>query len=170
MAYDIESWQNVSRGKVLVNKFDHNRQVVQEVVHPGRQVLVSPQERTILNSDRTYAVKDDVFQNGLLIPLILASDSGELKENPNHMNETQMRGLFSLNWKTFDREISAISSPPVLQRLLEMIEDPDDKIDPTTRQRDVVEQRLKEVSGTNVEIDEIDQVDRVSSDGFGAIL
>lgn len=160
MVDSMESWENVSKGKVLVNKFDANNQETQVVVASGRKVLVTPKERQLLNQDRCYSADADIFQNGRLRPVsgvTIADGPDGVAENPNHMSKSDMKNLFDLQWKQFDTAVNEITSRPLLDELLNLVnsDDHDEGFSPTVRQRDVILARLDEVSGSSstMEID-----------------
>ena len=153
---DVETWENVSAGTVYVNRFvGDGHAVQQERVSSGRKVILTPQERTVLNSERAYAETADPFFNGTLRPIMLAEDSSDLAENPNHMSEADLRKLYATrNYKKFKASIDEISALPILSRMLELAdeddEDRNDSINATVKQREVVVDRLSAVSENDV--------------------
>ncbi len=152
--HDVETWENISEGKIMINKFSgKGDEVIQEAVSAGRQILLSPQERTLLNSDRCYSETVDPFTNGRLVPLTLASDSDDLEDgdsNPNHMLGSNLGKLFEVrNWKAFQSKMAEISSVPILQRMLAMAdadsESEDNELNVTVKQVDTIKTRLGEL-------------------------
>lgn len=168
-----EQWQNVSKGTALVNVYDRTGNgVEQEVVRAGRTVVLSAEERRLLNQDRTAEPSMDVFGNGILRPLTLAEDSDDLTENPNHMTESEMREVFNLrNHLQFKAALADISSVPVLQRLLFLSDNDtgegDDSLNPTKKQHENILARLEELSGASVDVVEVSNVGHVASPNFG---
>jgi len=167
-----EQWKNVSRGIALVNVYDSTgNRVDQEIVRSGRTVVLSPEERRLLNQDRTASDSLDIFSNGVLRPLSLADDSEDLSENPNHMTEGDMRDIFSLrNHLKFKSALSEIESVPVLQRLLFLVDNDDDEgdesLNPTVKQRESIVTRLDKLQVRAVDVVEVTNVGHVSG-SFG---
>ena len=62
----LEKWESNTQATVYVNKFDPARpgRFKQERVRPGRSFLITPEERNLLNSDRTIEEVNDPFKNG----------------------------------------------------------------------------------------------------------
>ena len=145
---DVEQWENVSKGKIGVNKFgpDGTHRTVQELVGSGGKVLVSPKEREILNQQRCYSDDLDPFQNGFL-RLVSGAEDTEIASSPNHMSEDDMRSLFGLrNWMQFRSAVKEISSTFVLERMLELASDEED-LDATVKQVEVLQAQLTEAGG-----------------------
>ena len=161
---EIETWKNQSQSTIFVNKFGVGNELLQEGVQPGRSVLISPQERSILNSDRCYAETVDPFQNGMLTPVTLAATSGDLADNPNHMTEDEALALFEIRqWKSFEKRISEITSAPLLRRMVATATgEAGEKLNVTMAQVRVLEARLAEVEGTS-DVVEVETVGEVSS-------
>lgn len=172
MGQSKEQWKNVSRGTALVNVYDHTGNgVSQEVIRAGRTVVISPEERRLLNQDRTADLANDLFGNGTLRPVSLADDSDDLVENPNHMTEDDMRDVFSIrNHLQFKAALADISSVPVLQRLLFLADadDGDEKgLNPTVKQRENIVARLDELSARTVDVVEVSNAGHVNAQNMG---
>lgn len=151
--HDVETWENISAGVIMVNKFSgKGDEVIQEPVASGRKILVSPQERSLLNSDRCYSKSVDAFNNGRLIPVSLASDSDDLieSENPNHMSTSDIEEIFKVrNWKKFQKVLSEISSVPILTLMTSMAEadaaSDDSVLNVTVKQSESIRSRLNDL-------------------------
>lgn len=167
-----EQWQNVSKGTALVNVYDRTGNgVEQEVVRAGRTVVLSAEERRLLNQDRTADPELDIFGNGILRPLTLADDSEDLVDNPNHMTEADMREIFTLrNHLQFKAALAEISSIPVLQRLLFLADTDDDgenSLNPTVKQRENIVARLDELQDRTVDVVEVSNAGHVNAANMG---
>jgi hypothetical protein len=124
---------------------------------------VTPKERSILNTQRTYAAENDAFQNGVLVPLSLADEGSDLEENPNHITLDGMRDLFKIrNALKFKSAIGDISSVSVLQRLGQLAESGDEELDVTFNQVNVISEAIKALTGE----EDVAEVE-VISDGSG---
>ena len=156
-----EHWKSVINGKVAVNRFDHAGQIVQEIVGPGRTVILTSKERQLLNTDRTIDEKDDAFKNGTLIPLTpiaMADSAGELVENPNHMTENDLRELFELrNHKQFKAAVNQITSEPALRKLLSLARSGDEELNVTVNQERLVAEAYAEQTD-QIFVEEVEQV------------
>ena len=162
---DVETWKNMAAGTVYVNKFSGaGNETKQEGVPSGRSVILTTQERSILNSERCYSSDADPFQNGMLSPVALASTSEDLveNENPNHMTESDALDLFKTRqYKSFQNKIEPISSMGLLRRMLSAAsEDSDDNVNATVSQVRILEAHLKELEGGD-EVTEIETVGEV---------
>ncbi len=138
----LEKWQSATEATIYVNKFDPARpgSFVQERVRPGRSLLITPEERNLLNSDRIIEEKNDPFKNGMLRP-VKGDALAEAREaerhieeqaraaaapNPNHMSDEELGQVFAIkNFKQFEKAVKSISSQGVLQRLLSLAEEYD---------------------------------------------
>ncbi len=166
---DVEKWENQTRGLIFVNKFAGNGiDTKAECVRPGRSVLLTTQERELLNTDRCYSAEVDVFQDGRMSPVILATTSDDLREksNPNHMGETEALALFKLQWKSFEKKVRAISSTPLLNRMITAAKasessDEESGVNVTMRQMNVLEDHLSSL----LKDDNITEVETVASIG-----
>lgn len=162
---DVETWKNMAKGTVYVNKFSGaGNETKQEGVPSGRSVILTTQERSILNSERCYSSDADPFQNGMLSPISLASTSDDLveKENPNHMTESDALALFKTRqYKSFEKKISAITSTALLNRMLNAATSDTDDVNATVSQMNVLEARLAELTQGSVEVTEVETVGSV---------
>lgn len=168
----MESWENISRSEIYVKKLDHNGKEKSERVRPGGRLVISEQERVVLNQERCLAIEHDPFSNGFFQrtgSMTIASSAEDLEEktaepvdNPNHMSMSDLKDLFKLHWQKFDEAVSKISSVPLLERMVALVKDEDSGLNPTVRQANIVEARLEVARGTNVSIEEISQVGRLA--------
>ena len=145
---EVEFWRNQSAGKAVVRKFDQFGQERHELVASGMQVQVTSQEREMLNQERTVDVKNDIFSNGVLVPVRLIGDTAEQASNPNHMGESDLKNLFSEfpHWKAFESQVSKITSETALRRLLELAES--DEVDATLKQVNILNEKITDISGS----------------------
>ncbi len=138
-----EIWMNSSKGKALVLKYDRLGNLTHEVVRSGGKVDVTTDER-LINCDRAALETLDIFKNGVMTPVRLldgTEDAKEIASNPNLKTEADLRKLFTLQWKRFDEELSAITNTTTLSRMMELaIQD-----DATVRQVATIKARLEAV-------------------------
>jgi hypothetical protein len=175
----LEKWEATQKG--WVNKFDPagNGRTVSERVLKGRSFYITPEERSLLNSDRVRDEFKDPFKNGHFRPVKMdaINEAREYEEsiaaqareaaapNPNHMTDDELGGLYSIrNFPKFRKAASQISSPAVLTRLLGLSEN--EEYDATVSQINLVKQLLgddapaAEVLG-GPDVTEIEQVGHV---------
>lgn len=148
---DFESWKSAIAGVIVIKRFDRKGDPIDEAVYSGKSVMLTPEERR-LNQEIAAEPELDPFQNGMLIPVKLiesADDYEDLKGNPNHLSEPEMRALLA-NPKAIDKlksTIGSLSNPVTLQRLLAIAEEPD--VDVTVRQIKVIKERISEVGASD---------------------
>lgn len=143
---DKETWQNVMAGQVVLKQYLQTGDLGDVAVPGGRNFYISEKERRI-NQEMAATKELDMFSNGTLVPIRLiegSEDAEELKDNPNILGETEMRGLFEEHWKKFDDRIGKMSNTPALQRLLEMAKDPETGA--TVRQAEQIQARIAELN------------------------
>lgn len=161
---DFETWQSAIRGLIIVKRFDRKGDPVDERIPAGGKIMLTPEERRF-NQERVAEASLDPFQNGMLVPLKLvesAEDYDELKGNPNHLTEDDMRALLA-NPKKLDelkKGVASVSNPTTLQRLLAIAES--DEIDVTVKQLKVIKARVAEIAQLPV-YEEVETV--ATSDG-----
>lgn len=147
MEKELETWENGTRGRIGVLKFDRRGELRNELVRPKARVHLTPDERKI-NQERAAEDRLDVFQNGHLIPVRLldgTEDAKEIASNPNLMAESDLRELFKRQWKAFGSKVNEITNPMTLNRLLALAED--DDVNATVKQVSIIKARISEVSG-----------------------
>jgi hypothetical protein len=143
---DFESWQNATRGRVVITKLDARGQKRHDMVGPGKIFHVTPRERR-MNQELAANEDQDVFMNGTLQPVRLlegTEDAKEIAASPNHISETDVKGLFKAHHKTFEKRVAEITNPATLERLLEVARE--DEVNATVRQVELVQARLAEVA------------------------
>lgn len=150
----VETWRNVSRGKVFIQKLDRRGEIAHMMVGPEKKFTITPEERRI-NQDAAYSPDQDFFTNGRFAPVRLIENDedeelGEENEfflsNANTMSESDILALFQKGrqkYKKFDETLEQITNPVTLTRMLDLMDS--DDYDPTVRQREQVEARLQEV-------------------------
>lgn len=145
---DFETWESSIDGLIWLKKFDRRGDIIEERVKPHGKVLLTPEERRY-NQEMIVEVANDPFQNGMLIPINLvetADDYEELRGNPNHLTEQDMRALLD-NPKDLDGlevSVANVSNPTTLQRLLAVAES--EEVDATVKQVKIIRQRLAEIA------------------------
>lgn len=145
----VETWENATRGRVVLLKFDRQGDIRREMIRGNQKFTISPEER-VLNSDRAATEGLDVFRNGVLTPVRLldgVEDPAyqEIASNPNMLGESDLRDMYGLHWKTFEKKLAEISNPMTLERLYAIGEEDDTKV--TVNQHKAVQARLDEVRG-----------------------
>lgn len=145
---ELEIWENATRGRIGVRKFNARGDLDTELVRAGGKVTLTPQERAI-NQEKAATAALDVFQNGHLTPVKLidgTEDAREIASNPNLMGESDLRDLFKIRTlKTFSAKVQEISNPMTLQRLLSMSDEED--LNATVKQVGLIKDRLAAVRG-----------------------
>lgn len=153
---ELETWQNVSRGRRGIKRIDSFGKTTTELVGPGRSVQLTRDER--LYYQRNVATDDlDIFKNGALVPvqLIDEADQIEMASNPNLLGDSELEGLFKLHWKKFEAEIARITNVYALERLVEMAESSEDI---SVKKYNVVMARLEEVKEASSHTSKVTQV------------
>lgn len=144
MGEGMESWQNTSKGRVLIRRFDARRGMLgSELVAGGRTFHITPEDRRI-NQEMAATAELDIFTNGLLHPVRLIEseeDAKELAANPNLMSETEMKAMFGLHHKQFPKRLGELTNVNALTRLLELALDEDSKA--THKQVELIKERLR---------------------------
>lgn len=136
---DQEVWKNATASQiVLLRQGGPGGQTRHEIISGERTFSISPEERR-MNQNMAANPELDVFNNGMLQPVKLLEDSEpEMLDNPNHIGEDQLPRLFKLHYRNFDKRISEISNPIVLQRLIDISA----AQDATIRQVETIKARL----------------------------
>lgn len=117
-----EAWKNVTPGIAAVWKFDSRGELIHEQVTGGRTLNLTPEERRI-NQEMCAEESLDFFKNGIFVPVRLLDseeDIDEIKGNPNHLTEEDMKGILKANVKTFDAALAEITNAFTVRRMLEM--------------------------------------------------
>lgn len=145
-ADQLETWQNVTRGRVVLRRVGALGQVRHEMIGAGKTFHITPQERRM---NQEVAANDDLdfFRNGVLQPINLADteDAEILKNNPNLLgDEAQIRRLFQASPDVFAERLAQIKNSTALERLLELAYQDETKA--TVSQARMVEARLAQVA------------------------
>jgi len=178
---NLEKWESTIQGIIGVNKFDPSGppgSTTQEIVRAGRQFIITPEERNLLNSDKTIDPKNDPFKNGMLRPVIVADVAAEQEAaaaeiaeqasrasapNPNHMSDSQLRDLFGIrNHMQFRKAVDGINSVQTLERLSVIAGSVDNA---TMSQNNVVVAALEAARDAEggIEVVEVEQARRIGS-------
>ena len=142
----VETWQNVSNGRVVVMKFDRGGDIRHEMIRGGQKFTITPEER-LLNMDRAASDQLDVFKNGFLSPVRLIDDVEDYQEiasNPNLLGESELREMFDLHWKTFESKLNGITNVTTVNRLFELADQ--DDVNCSMKQFQAVKARLNELA------------------------
>lgn len=123
-ADSIETWQNVTRGRVVLNRLGALGQKRPDMIGAGKTFHITPQERRI-NQEAAANPDLDVFLNGTLQPVNLPSDNGEdysaITSNPNLLgDDTQIKRLFKASDDTFAERLGEIKNASALERLKDL--------------------------------------------------
>jgi hypothetical protein len=122
-----ETWENTGMSRVVLKKYSHSGELVDEMLNGRRKIMVTPHERR-LNQELAANKHLDPFANGTLSPVHLietADDLEEIKANPNLMSETDMKDLLKGHFKKLEARLAEIDSEPILNRLLEVASEED---------------------------------------------
>lgn len=140
-----EQWVSKSDAILLINKYDERGYgKTQDIIRKNQPLVITSEERKILNSSMILDPAHDPFKNGDLVPVTLASDSDDLEENPNHMSEDDVKAIFDIrNHLQFKAAVDKISSVPILTMMRNMAMD--DEVNATVKQAERIEERLEEV-------------------------
>lgn len=142
-----ETWQNVTAGRVVINRIDHRGELTKTtIVDPGKKFSLTTEERK-MNQELAARADLDVFSNGFLQPVrILDSvdDAREIAANPNLMSEAEMRALMKPSVKTpdFAQKLATVTNSAALERLLALAEEED----ATISKHEAIRARLREAS------------------------
>lgn len=156
---DFETWNSSIDGVVWLKKFDRRGDIIEEQVKPHGKVILTPEERRY-NQEMVAESSLDPFLNGMLIPIKLvesSDDYAELRGNPNHLTEDDMRGLLEnpKDLAGLASNVAKVSNPTTLQRMIALAES--EEVDATIRQVSVLRQRLADLSqeATYTEVEQI---------------
>lgn len=158
----MEKWENTTRGRVVILRYDRNGDVRREMIRAGQKFTLTPEER-VLNSDRAATEKLDIFRNGVLNAVQLldgVEDPAyqEIASNPNMMSESDLKELFTLHWKTFEKRVNDIDNTLTLSRLVAIADEADEQdsdsdVTVSTRQYKILKDRLEELDPTAAVVD-----------------
>ena len=118
----LETWVNESKSLIGVLKLDPIKGTRVDLVQPGRQILVTPEERR-LTEDAVAKQADNPFRNGRFSPTHLVEDAEDvaaIRDNPNVISRGAIDDLLKAPVKTMESRLNAIDSADALQRILDV--------------------------------------------------
>jgi hypothetical protein len=145
-ADQLETWQNATRGRVVLRRVGALGQVRYDMIGAGKTFHITPQERR-MNQEVAASEKQDFFLNGTLQPINLADteDASILLDNPNLLgDEDQIRRLFKASPDVFAERLATIDNETALERLKEIAYQ--DETNATLNQVRMIEARLEQVA------------------------
>lgn len=154
MDTDVETWENTSRGRVQIRRFNDLGRERVELISGGRKFHLTPRDRR-LNQEMCADPSMDMFTNGLLRPVRLIEGDEEAEKfisNPNHLSENEMTDLIHLHYKKFDEKLSEITNTLTVERILEIAER--EETGATVRTVKKLQERMAELDPSQVEIRE----------------
>lgn len=162
MVNNKETWKNITKGRVGYLKLDRFGEISRDQVAAGKVLDLTPEER-VMNSDRAATKDLDIFSNGWLVPVRLLEDnelSKEVASNPNLLSESDLKDLFKLQWRAFEKKVDSIDNTMILGRLQTLAEE-DDSINVTVKQSKVIADRLEALTVDNEDRPELDADENV---------
>jgi hypothetical protein len=145
-ADQLETWQNVTRGRVVLRRHGALGQVRHDMIGPMKTFHITPQERR-MNQEVAATEDQDWFLNGTLQPINLADtdDAEFLTDNPNLLgDEDQIRRLFKASPDVFAERLATIKNATALERLKEIAYQ--DETGATITQVRMIEARLDQIA------------------------
>lgn len=143
---EIETWQNVTKGRVVLWRLGALGQKRAEMIGAEKVFHITPRERR-MNQEAAANSDLDVFLNGTLQPIRLietAEDFEALISNPNLLgDDSQILRLFKANPDVFAARLAEIKNSTALERLLQLAQQ--DETGATVAQLRMVEARLNQV-------------------------
>ena len=122
MSEDLETWENVRAGMVVLMK-TQNGVLGHEMVRGGGKVRISEADRE-MNMEAVYDVANCPFSNGFLKPMHISEEVEVKREkDPNVITDDNLMRIAKSDWRAFDRALSEIDNESILQRLLVMVRD-----------------------------------------------
>mgnify|MGYP001544259334 CR=1 FL=1 len=137
----VETWQNVTKGLVVIKKFSHQGGVRGELIQAGRKFAITSAERR-LNQEIAASDELDIFSNGIVQPVNIpenVQERDEIVSSPNHLSEDELAGFFKLHPKTYEKKVYEINNPMTIQYLIDLAESPD--VSATVNQLQVLKDR-----------------------------
>lgn len=147
-AAQLETWLNVTKGRVVLRRVGSLGQIRQEMVGSGKTVHLTPQERR-MNQEVAANEDLDFFLNGTLQPVNLqeSEDTAMFLDNPNLLgDDEQIRRLFKANIDVFAERLSIIKNSSALERLKDLAYQ--DETGATVAQARMIDARLAQVAPT----------------------
>ena len=156
-ADSIETWQNVTRGRVVLNRLGELGQKRPDMIGAGKTFHITPRDRRI-NQEAAANPDLDVFLNGTLQPVHLPSDNGEdysaITSNPNLLgDDAQIKRLFKATDDVFAERLGEIKNASALERLKDLANQ--DETGARVSQLRMIEARLTQIAPeiTNIHAD-----------------
>ena len=148
---EFETWENNNRSEIWVTVTDAKGELVSKRVPPRGRLDITTEDRQRFNQDAAYNRDSDWFSNGALTKATLidtTDDREEIESNPNTKSESEIADLLKLDANRLKKELAAINSPLVLQRLKGMVEgDAADKAEGLTVAKvNAVQKRYEELN------------------------
>lgn len=146
-ADQIETWQNVTKGRVVLNKIGALGQKRPEMIGAGKTFHITPRDRRV-NQEAAANSDLDVFLNGTLQPVSLPQGTGEdyaaITANPNLLgDDEQVKRLFKASDDTFAERLGDIKNSSALERLRDLAMQ--DETGARVSQLRMIEARLSQV-------------------------
>lgn len=119
-----ETWENTGDSRVVLKKYSHAGELIDEMINGRRKVVLTTNERKI-NQELAATQKMDPFMNGTFAPVRLietADDLEQIRANPNLMSEGDMKALLKGRVAALETRLTEISSEAVLRRMVEVAE------------------------------------------------
>lgn len=126
----LEVWKNTTEGRVGLMRLGDYGRTRRERIEGGRQFTITPGERR-LNQNKANSESQDVFTNGVLLPVTLLPDEPDtatLLQNPNLVTELDMRAILKLKGDQLLDRVSTITNASVLEELIAMARQPQFKV------------------------------------------
>lgn len=143
---EIETWQNVTKGRVVLQRLGALGQKRAEMIGAERTFHITPRERR-MNQEAAANEDLDVFLNGTLQPIRLlegSEDYAQLTANPNLLgDDQQIRRLFKAGPDVFATRLAEIKNVSALERLHVLAMQ--DETGATVAQLRMVEARIEQV-------------------------
>lgn len=145
MSEELETWENVSRGRVVIkHKAGEYGRFKDELVNGGKKFHITQDDRRL---NQELAANDglDPFMNGILSPVRLlenSEDAEAILANPNVMGESEMADLVKGHFKSLEKRLGDITNPVTLERLLAVAKQSDASVSKV----EAITARLQEVA------------------------
>lgn len=160
----LETWQNASRGRIGVLKFDRYGQLKSETIRSGAKFQITTEER-LMNTERAATRALDIFSNGYLTPVRIldgTEDAKEIASNPNLLSETDLKKLFGGTAKAFVEKVGGITNAGTLKHMLDLADT--EEVDAKQSFKKILLDRLGELEPSSYT--EVEQVDGLPVNGM----
>lgn len=146
-----ETWKGATKSTVVLKKFDTRGNLIDVPVRGNKTVHLSPEERAV-NEELVADEKYNPFRNGLLTPVVMLEgneeEAEEFASTPATRADSELLEVFDYNWKAYDKFLDETDNEILLNRLLDLAKQNDDKV--TNRQLQRLEDRVAQVRGGEV--------------------